>query len=114
VETVIRALSAAQDRVDAASSGWVPDPTLGLGYKDQSDGFSGAALTLDIPIPLFDRRGGAHDAARARQVAAAAALDLRTREARNDVLAASARYESSRGRLAGVGESLLQEADALR
>jgi len=114
VEAAARALEAAEARVTAASSGWVPDPLLGLGYKDQADGFTGVELTLAIPIPLFDQRDGAHDAARSRQVAAGAGLDLLTREARNDVLAASARHESSRARLAGVGEDLLAEADALR
>jgi cobalt-zinc-cadmium efflux system outer membrane protein len=114
IQAASLAFDAAREERSVASSGWVPDPTLGLGYKDQSDGYTGAALTLSVPIPLFDRRGGAQDAARARESAAGAGLGLRERQARSDVLATFARYESARRRLARVGSDLLGEAEGLR
>jgi len=113
LEAARSALEAARAQVSIANSAWVPDPTVALGYKDQADGFSGAALSVAIPIPLFDRKGGAGESARARAAGAAAGLDLRRREARNDVLAAADRYASLRARLGGLGEDLMDEADAL-
>ncbi len=113
LEAATAALAAARAQASIAGSGWVPDPTLKLGYKEQADGFSGAALGLTLPIPLFDRHGGAGDAARAQAAAAAAGLDLRRRWARSDVLATADRYESTRARLASLGEGLMADADAL-
>jgi len=113
IEAATGALEAARASVSAAANGWITDPTFLLGYKDQADGFSGAALTVALPLPLFDRRGGAADGARARQSAASASLDLRTREARTDVLSASDRYEVTRQRLGRIGDDLVDEAQAL-
>ncbi len=113
LESAELVLAAADAEVSIASSGWVPDPTLTLGYKDQADGFSGASFGVALPIPLFDRRGGVEDGARARWEAAAAGLQLRRLEARNDVLGVFERYQSTRVRLQRVGEDLLGEADAL-
>lgn len=113
IEAAERALDAANAELSVAAAGWVPDPTLTVGFKDQADGFSGAVLGLSVPIPLFNRQGGARDGARARREVVATGLALRRREARNDVLAAFERYESTRGRLESVGEGLFGEADLL-
>jgi len=107
-----RGVEAARAELSVASAGWVPDPTISLGYKEQADRFSGAVLGLSIPVPLFDRNGGATDAARGRHAAASAALGLRRREARNDLLAAHERHVSTRAGLA-AGAGLLDDADAL-
>lgn len=112
IEAAERALEAARAGLAVASSGWVPDPTLQLGYKDQADGFSGAVLGLSLPMPLFDRNGGAAEAARGRRDAASAALALRRREARNDVVAAHARHASTLA-LLGRGAGVLEDAEAL-
>ena len=58
VEAAARELDVARARVAVAATGWVPDPTLGLGYKDQADGFSGAAVTVNLPLPVFDQGAG--------------------------------------------------------
>jgi cobalt-zinc-cadmium efflux system outer membrane protein len=113
LQAATSALEAARGFASAASSGWVPDPVVMLGYKDQQDGFSGAAFEVALPLPIFDRRGGDAEAARARQSAASAALDLRRREARNDVLTASDRYASIRLRHERSGDGLVGDADLL-
>lgn len=112
VEAAERSRDAAQAALSAASSGWVPDPTVSVGFKDQADGFSGLAFGLGVPLPLFDRRGGAGEAARARWEAAGAGLELHRRRARADVLAAFERHASTRQRLAR-GKGLFEEADTL-
>lgn len=107
------AVEAAGAEVSAASQAWVPAPLLSLGYKDQADGLSGPALSLAFPLPLFDRGGGARQAAEARRGSATALLELRRREARNDLLASFDRYASARERLETIGDALLGEADEL-
>lgn len=113
LEAAGSAYDAARAFAAAASSGWVPDPTVIFGYKDQTDGFSGAAFSVAVPLPLFDRRAGDAEVARARARAASATLDLRAREARNDVVASTDRYVSTRRRFEQVGEGLPGEAAAL-
>ncbi|MDX1394509.1 MAG: TolC family protein [Gemmatimonadota bacterium] len=113
IEAAVLNLEAARAQRDAASTGWVPDPTVSLGYKDQADGFSGLSFGIGLPVPLFDRRGGAHDLATARAASAAALLDLRRREAENDVLAATERYVAVRDQLGSFGEAIMTDAEGL-
>ena len=113
VEAAERQLDAARARVAVAATEWVPDPTLGLGYKDQADGFAGAAVTLNLPLPVFDRGGGTRDEAAAREAAAAYRHDLTRRLAEMDVRGALDRYEAARTRLEAAGDLLLADSDAL-
>lgn len=113
VEAAERHLDAARARSAVAATAWVPDPTLGLGYKDQADGFSGAAVTVNVPLPVFDRGAAARLGTLAGESAAAHRLDLSRRLAEIDLRAASDRYAFARSRLEAVGEALLTEADAL-
>jgi cobalt-zinc-cadmium efflux system outer membrane protein len=113
LEAAAGAAEAARAAASAAAQAWVPAPTLTAGYKDQSDGFAGAALGLAIPLPLFDRRRGAAAAEAARAAAAAAALELRRREARSDLHDSYDRYASALEGLASIGRGLLGEADDL-
>lgn len=106
-------LDAARARVAVAATEWVPDPTLGLGYKDQADGFAGAAVTVNLPLPVFDRGGGTRDEAVAREAAASYRRDLTRRLAEMDVRGALDRYEAARARLEATGDLLLVDADAL-
>lgn len=113
LEAAARDLDAAQAELAVARSGWMPDPTVSLGYRRQEGGFQGLSLGLDLPLPLFDRGGGERQAADARSAAAAHRLDLRRRLAENDLLTAADRYESSRGRLAAAADGLMADAEAL-
>lgn len=108
-----RSVEAAVAEATAAARGWIPAPTLSAGYKDQADGLSGPVFGLALPLPLFDREMGAARAAEARRVAAEARQELRRREARTDILSALDRYESSRERLATLGDRLVADADEL-
>ena len=113
LEEAAREVDAAAAATAVAGAAWAPQPTLNLGYKEQADGFSGAIFGVNLPLPIFNRgRGGLHGAA-ARESAAVHRLDLRRREAENDVLAASDLYASARARLETVGDDLFADADAL-
>ena len=113
LEAAARELDAARAELSVASSGWVPNPTLGFGYRQQEGGFQGLSLGLDLPLPLFDRGGGTREAADARSAATAHRLNLRRRLAENDLLTASDRYASSRVRLETAADGLLADGDAL-
>ena len=55
-----RALDA---EVSLARRSWLSGTSLTGGFKDQSDGRNGLYLGVHVPLPLFDRRRGAVDAA---------------------------------------------------
>ncbi len=119
LQTAERELDAARAGVQVAKSYWVPDPTLGVGYRHQRDGLAGASIAVDLPVPLFDRGGGNREEAAAASSAAAYRLDLRRRLAEYDLVAAADRYASRRdllvaaaGGLAADGEALLSSAAA--
>ena len=119
LQTAQRELDAARAGLQVAKSDWVPDPTLGVGYRHQQDGFAGASIAVDLPVPLFDRGGGNREEAAAASSAAAYRLDLRRRLAEYDLVAAADRYASRRellvaaaGALAADGEALLSSAAA--
>ena len=113
LEAAARDLDAARARSAVASTEWVPDPTLSLGYKDQADGFSGAAMTLNLPLPVFDRGAGTRQGAITRESTAAYRLDLSRRLAELDLGSTLDRYVSARSRLEGGGDALLADAQAL-
>lgn len=113
LEAAARDLDAAQAEFAVARSGWMPDPTVSFGYRRQQGGFQGLSLGLDVPLPLFNRRGGNRQAADARSAAAAHRLDLRRRLAENDLLTTADRYVSSRSRLEVAADGLLADAEAL-
>lgn len=81
----------------------IPDLTAIGGFKRQSDGFSGVHIGVSLPLPLWDRRSGAIDAARARVIMATSRFALTHRQIQNDVRAATAAYGSLRLRVAGLG-----------
>jgi cobalt-zinc-cadmium efflux system outer membrane protein len=94
----VAAAEAAVDAARAASAATrgerIPEVTATGGYKTQSDGFSGAFLGVSLPLPLWDRGGGAVEAADARVVAAEARLALVRRQVANDVQRALTAYRS--------------------
>ena len=113
LEAAASELDAAQAEVDVAKSYWVPAPTLGLGYRHHLDGFAGASIGFDLPLPVFDRGSGGREEARARSSAAAYRLDLRRRLAENDVLTTTDRYVASRTRLEMAADGLAADGEAL-
>jgi outer membrane protein, heavy metal efflux system len=94
----VAAAEAALESARAASSverrERIPDLTATGGYKTQSDGLTGAFLGLSLPLPLWDRRGGAVEAAEARVAAAEYRLALTRRQVENDVRHAVETYAS--------------------
>ncbi len=111
LEAASRDLDAARARSQVAMAAWVPGPTLSLGYKDQRGGLSGAALSVDVPMPVFDRGAGDRYGASARARAAAHGLELARRLAEIDLMTAADRYASNRANLAAMGDDLLAHAD---
>jgi cobalt-zinc-cadmium efflux system outer membrane protein len=82
----------------------IPDVTATAGWKRQSDGLRGAFLGLSVPLPLFDRGGGAVEAADAGLRTAEESLALTRRQLENDRLRARDSYESLRRRAALLPE----------
>ncbi len=113
LEAAARELDAARAEHRVANLGWVPDPTLNLAYKEHADGFKGATVGVDLPLPIFNRAGGARDEAAARESAALSSLDLLRRQAELDLVDASDRYSVARERLEGTGEGIMAEAEVL-
>ena len=111
------ALEAARADAALARGERIPDVTTTGGYKRQSDGLSGAYLGLSLPVPIWDRRRGAVEAADARTSAAASRLALTRRQIENDVRSALDAYRSLMRRAAlfdemqsAAGEDLLEMA----
>lgn len=113
VEAAASELDVALAGVDLARSYWVPAPSLGIGYRHHDDGFGGASLGLDLPLPLFDRGSATREGAAAFGSAAAYRLELRRKMARYDVLVASDRYASNRARLEAAAQGLRTDGEAL-
>lgn len=113
LEVAARELDAARAAQKIAETYAIPEPTLGIGYRHQLDGLGGARLALDVPLPFFDRGTATRDEATARSLASSHRLDLRTRLARYDLVAAFDRYASRRSRLAAVATGLVADGEAL-
>lgn len=113
VEAAARDLDAASARSNVAITTWLPDPTFSLGYKDQTDGFSGAALSVALPVPVFDRGTGRRYGAAAQETAAARRMELARRLAQLDLIAAADRYTSTRAQLEATGQDPSDDADFL-
>lgn len=113
VEVAAKELDAARAAVEVAGTNWIPEPTLGLGYRHRDDGLDGARIAVDLPLPLLDRGSGTREEAAARSSAAAYRLDLRKEMAELDLLAASDRFASGRARLEAAAPTLLADGEAL-
>lgn len=107
------ALESARAGESAARRGRIPDLAATGGYKTQSDGLTGAFLGLSIALPLWDRQGGAVQAAEARSRAEEARLaQVRRRVAREAANAREA-YEQAVRRAELVGEPPEAKEDLL-
>jgi cobalt-zinc-cadmium efflux system outer membrane protein len=106
-------LEAASAEARVSRSGRVPDVTAIGGYKRQSDGLTGAFVGISIPLPVWDRRAGAIEAADERVVAAAARLADAQRRVRNDVTRALLAYASYVARIELLGDAQAEVSDLL-
>lgn len=100
----------------------VPDATVGLGYKreevaDVTGSWDGFAAQVSVPLPLWDRRGGAIAAAEARARGGAAELRrvrrrvaLEVERTWSEVQAASTQLEAIRPQLGAEAEAALTAA----
>ncbi len=100
----------------------VPDPTVGLGYKREkmagvSGSWDGFAAQVSVPVPLWDRRGGAVAAAEAEARGGAAQLrqvrrrvGLEVERAWSELQAASTQLEALRPQLGAEAEAALTAA----
>ena len=113
LEAAARELDAARAGHAVAMLGWVPDPTVSLAYKEHADGFKGATVGVDLPLPVFNRAGGARDEAAARESAAISSLNLLRRLAELDLADALDRYSVARDRLRVTGEGLVTESEVV-
>lgn len=106
-------LNAARAAASLSARERIPDVTATAGYKRQSDGLSGAFLGVSLPLPLWDRSGGAIEAADARVEAARARFALTRRQVENDLRRAILAYESIVRRAALLAVPLTEEANDL-
>lgn len=104
------AVESARAAASVARRERIPDVTATGGYKTQSDGLTGAFLGLSLPLPLWDRRGGAVEAAESRIRAAEAHLALTRRQIENDVRRALETYESLARRADLLDAAAMDEA----
>jgi cobalt-zinc-cadmium efflux system outer membrane protein len=100
----------------------VPDPTLGLGYKHEraagdSGSWQGFAAQVSVPVPLWDRRRGAVEAAEAEARGGAAELRrvkrrvaLAVERTWSELRAASEQIEAIRPQLGSEAEAALLAA----
>lgn len=100
----------------------VPDPTVGLGYKREemagvSGSWDGFAAQLSVPVPLWDRRGGAVATAEAEARGGAAELRrvrrrvaLEVERAWSELQAAAAQLQAIRPQLGAEAEAALTAA----
>jgi cobalt-zinc-cadmium efflux system outer membrane protein len=88
----------------------IPSVTATGGIKRQSDGLHGAFIGLSVPFPIFDRNGGAVDAADAVVRGSQERLALTRRELQNDVLRATDAYAALRRRAALLTDDAIGDA----
>lgn len=107
------ALASARADAAVARGERIPDLTATAGYKRQSDGLTGAYLGLSLPVPLWDRRRGAIEAAEAGVAAAESRAALTRRQVENDVRRALDAYRSLTRRAELLADPATREAGDL-
>lgn len=107
------AVDAARAQLAAERGARVPEPTVVGGYKRESDGLDGLVLGLSFPVAVFDRRGAAVEAARARLEEAQARLGIASRLVEEDVQLAAERHAALLERAAIQPDGLLGDAGDL-
>jgi len=88
VQALWRRVEAADLEGRAASRGWIPDITLGVGPKRTDNGLArdtGVIISLSVPLPLFDRQQAGHRRAAAEALNARGELNLIRARAEGDL-----------------------------
>lgn len=104
---------AARASTSLARAGWLTGAAVTGGYKRQSDGRDGIFLGLQIPVPVFDRRGGAADAARAREAGAGAEVERLQLAVVREARIAARRFAAARNRRETIERDGLADAGDL-
>jgi outer membrane protein, heavy metal efflux system len=107
------ALDAARAGEQAVRQGRLPAPLASAGYKTQSDGFTGVLLGVSLPLPLFDRQGGAVAEAAAGTARAESHATLVRRQVENDLRLALDAWQAARARARLFEGELLAEPEML-
>lgn len=106
-------IAAAEASIRYFSTFTGPDVTLTGGYKRQSDGLDGYFLSVNVPLPTFDRGKGNLEASEAGLRAALARAELTRRTIANDVRRSLAAFASMSRRIDLIRTELLGEVDDL-
>jgi outer membrane protein, heavy metal efflux system len=110
--------AAATANVRVAGAERIPTPVLTGGYKGEhfatGESLHGFAAGVSLPLPLWDRRGGAVAAARAEVGRQEAELELARRQSVREVTDAYASHQALAGQLAGLEGQLGEEARKAR
>ena len=101
----------AESRITARS--WLSGTSITGGWKQQSDDRDGLFLGVHVPVPIFDRRSAATDAATARTAQAESAVDRTHALVARDAALAAARLSATIDQVAGVQTAGSTEAEAL-
>lgn len=105
-----RELEASNLEVERAQAEAIPNVSLGAGYsRDAVDHVSGASISLDIPLPLWDRKQGLTQAAKARAMKAQAKVSLVCNRLLTDLADTFARYQSSREQAAKLEKNVIPQ-----
>ncbi|MGI9039940.1 MAG: TolC family protein [Gemmatimonadales bacterium] len=109
---------AGQAEVGLAQAERIPTPALSGGFKNErittGESLNGFVLGLSLPLPLWDRRGGAIDAARADAASRTAELEGLRRQTIREVRSAFEAHQAIAGQLAALQEQLGDDAAKAR
>ena len=101
---------AGQAEVGLARAERIPTPALSGGFKNErvttGESLNGFVLGLSLPLPLWDRRGGAIDVARADAARRAATVEGLRRQTIREVRGAFEVHQAIAGQLAALREQL--------
>lgn len=107
-------LRALEERLGVAESArWLPYLGLGLEGERESDGTHFLGPTLSVELPIFGQSRANALEAQAEYERACAEADLLTGQIGNAVVAAQARMEAARQRVAGHRQGLLPQLEAI-
>jgi cobalt-zinc-cadmium efflux system outer membrane protein len=94
--------------VERAKAGAVPNVTVGGGYiLENVDQTAGGQISLEAPLPVWDRQQGVIREAQARFAAAQAAVGSTANRLRRDTAEAFARYQAASRQVERLGREVL-------
>jgi cobalt-zinc-cadmium efflux system outer membrane protein len=116
--TDVRAADAAKDKaqidINLAEANAVPDVTPNFGYTRTHDGRDIVGLSVNVPLPVFDRNQGEITRAKADAARLAAERETAVTQALADLDQALAAYEASRRKSSLLRDTYLPKAKEAR